>query len=36
MKKFMKTYLYPGGTGAFALLWILFCLTFLILVFSLG
>ncbi len=36
MKNFMKTYLYPGGSGAFAMLWILLCLTFLTLVFLLG
>jgi hypothetical protein len=36
MKKFMKTYLYPGGTGAFALLWVLLCLTFLFFIFLLG
>jgi len=34
MKKFLKTYLYPGGSGAFALIWILMAVTFLIVMFS--
>ena len=34
MKKFLKTYLYPGGSGAFALIWILIAVTFLIYMFA--
>jgi hypothetical protein len=30
----MKTYLFPGGSGAFALIWILLVITFLFLMFS--
>ncbi len=36
MKNFMKTYLYPGGSGAFALIWILMMAVALFLFFSLG
>jgi hypothetical protein len=36
MKHFMKTYLAPNGSGAFALLWILISLAALYLLFSLG
>lgn len=28
MKKFMRTYFYPGGSGAFAFLWVLMAITF--------
>jgi hypothetical protein len=34
MKKFLKTYFYPGGSGAFALIWVLMAVTFLILMFA--
>jgi hypothetical protein len=34
MKKFLKTYLYPGGSGAFALIWILMAITFLVCIFA--
>ncbi len=36
MKNFLKTYLYSGGSGAFALLWIVACLVFLFIIFLKG
>lgn len=28
MKKFLKTYFYPNGSGIFALLWVILAMTF--------